>query len=57
MVELEDKSLLKPMLFVDEMISYLKNKNIKFNYISENDALKYLKSNNNYYRAYYNSTI
>ena len=49
MVELEDKSLLKPMLFVDEMISYLKNKNIKFNYISENDALKYLKSNNNYY--------
>ena len=40
MVELEDKSLLKPMLFVDEMISYLKNKNIKFNYISENDALK-----------------
>ena len=49
MVELEDKSLLKPMLFVDEMISYLKNKNIKFNYISESDALKYLKSNNNYY--------
>ena len=49
MVELEDKSRLKPMLFVDEMISYLKNKNIKFNYISENDALKYLKSNNNYY--------
>ena len=29
--------------------SDLKNKNIKFNYISENDALKYLKSNNNYY--------
>ena len=49
MVELEDKSHLKPMLCVDEMISYLKNKNIKFEYISESDALKYLKDNNNYY--------
>lgn len=50
MVELKNNyKELKPMLCVNEMISYLKNKNIKFNYISESDALKYLKDNNNYY--------
>ena len=50
MVEVQNNSKnLKPMLCVNEMISYLKNKNIKFEYISESDALKYLKDNNNYY--------
>ena len=50
MVELKNNyKELKPMLCVNEMISYLKNKNIKFEYISESDALKYLKDNNNYY--------
>ena len=50
MVELKNNyKELKPMLCVYEMISYLKNKNIKFEYISESDALKYLKDNNNYY--------
>ena len=50
MVELKNNyKELKPMLCVNEMISYLKNKNIKFDYISESDALKYLKDNNNYY--------
>ena len=50
MVEVQNNSKnLKPMLCFNEMISYLKNKNIKFEYISESDALKYLKDNNNYY--------
>ena len=50
MVELKNNyKELKLMLCVNEMISYLKNKNIKFGYISESDALKYLKDNNNYY--------
>ena len=50
MVELKNNyKELKLMLCVNEMISYLKNKNIKFEYISESDALKYLKDNNNYY--------
>ena len=50
MVEVQNNSKnLKPMLCVNEMIFYLKNKNIKFEYISESDALKYLKDNNNYY--------
>ena len=50
MVELKNNyKELKPVLCVNEMISYLKNKNIKFEYISESDALKYLKDNNNYY--------
>ncbi len=50
MVELKNNyKELKLMLCVNEMISYLKNKNIKFGYISESDALRYLKDNNNYY--------
>lgn len=40
---------LKPMMHIDEMVSYLKLKNIKFEKISEKDALKYLRQNNNYY--------
>ena len=31
------------------MIDELKNENIKFNEISEKEALNYLKQNNNYY--------
>lgn len=33
------------------MIEYLKNKNIKFNFICEHDAEEYLKKNNNYYNV------
>ena len=40
---------LKPMLKITEMVPYLKNKNIKFELISEQEAEKYLKDNNNYY--------
>lgn len=37
------------MMKISEMIPYLKQKNIKFKYCSENDAEKYLRENNNYY--------
>lgn len=37
---------LKPMLKITEMVPYLKNKNIKFELISEQEAEKYLKDKN-----------
>ena len=37
------KTELRPMMRVSEMIPYLKKKNIKFDYISEKDAIRYLK--------------
>lgn len=37
---------LKPMLKITEMVQYLKNKNIKFELISEQEAEKYLKDKN-----------
>ena len=40
---------LRPMMKISEMIPYLKNKNIKFEKISEIEAEKYLRDNNNYY--------
>lgn len=39
------------MLKVNQMTEYLKDKNIKFNYISEENAEIYLKYNNNYYNV------
>jgi len=47
------------MLKVNEMVSYLKLKNIKFKKISERAAKKYLKNNNNYYNitAYKNNFV
>ena len=39
----------KRMLHINEMVEYLKNKNIKFEKMQENDAEEYLRSNNNYY--------
>ena len=40
---------LRPMMKISDMFLYLKNKNIKFEYCSEQDAETYLKENNNYY--------
>ena len=40
---------LRPMMKISEMVSYLKTKNIKFELISEENAEKYLRDNNNYY--------
>lgn len=44
-------SSLRPMMNISEMVPYLKQKNIKFDLISENDAETYLKCNNNYYNV------
>ena len=40
---------LRPMMQISEMVPYLKNKNIKFDLIKEDEAEKYLRNNNNYY--------
>ena len=45
----EQASLLRTMMNISEIVPYLKNKNIKFELISEEEAEKYLKYNNNYY--------
>jgi len=42
---------LRPMMKISEMVQYLKNKNVKFDLISEDDAETYLKYNNNYYNV------
>ena len=44
-------SSLRTMMNISEMIPYSKRKNIKFNFISEEDAEIYLKYNNNYYNV------
>ncbi len=42
---------LRKMMRIDEMVPYLKTKNIKFNIMSELEAEKYLRNNNNYYNV------
>ena len=42
---------LRPMMNISEMVPYLKQKNIKFDLISEEDVEAYLKYNNNYYNV------
>lgn len=51
------KAVLRPMMRISEMVPYLKNKNIKFDLISEEESEEYLRSNNNYYNitAYKNN--
>lgn len=48
---------LRPMMKISEMVPYLKEKNIKFEKMNEEDAEKYLRDNNNYYNltAYKNN--
>lgn len=48
---------LRPMMKITEMVTYLKNKNIKFELMTEKEAEKYLRANNNYYNltAYKNN--
>ena len=48
---LEKHGKLKPMMRISEMVPYLKEKNIKFEIISEEEASKYLSDNNNYYNV------
>ena len=47
----ENLSSLRSMMNISEMVPYLKQKNIKFNLISEDDVEAYLKYNNNYYNV------
>ena len=50
MIEIkENVAGLRPMMKINELIPYLKSKNIKFEKISEDEAEKYLRYNNNYY--------
>ena len=49
MDDMINQNELKPMLKVSEMVTYLKNKNIKFELITDVEAEKYLRDNNNYY--------
>lgn len=42
---------LRTMMKINEMIPYLKTKNIKFNIISEESAERYLRDNNNYFNV------
>ena len=44
MTETDEKiSELRPMMRIDELVPYLKSKNIKFEKISEKDAEEYLR--------------
>lgn len=47
------------MMKIVDLVPYLKKKNIKFEKCSENDAIKYLTENNNYYNvtAYKNNFV
>lgn len=40
------------MMSIDDMIISLKAKNIKFNYINEDEAKNYLMFNNSYYNVF-----
>ena len=50
---------IKSMMKIVELVPYMKEKNIKFEKCSENDAIKYLTENNNYYNviAYKNNFV
>ena len=50
-VTTETNQYLRPMMKISEMVPYLKEKNIKFEKMSEKDAEKYLRYNNNYYNV------
>lgn len=47
----ETNQYLRPMMKISEMVPYLKEENIKFEKMSEKDAEKYLRYNNNYYNV------
>lgn len=47
---MENSAHNRPQLTVQEQIEHLKNKGVKFDLCSEEDALEYLKNNNNYFK-------
>ena len=48
---MQENNNLKPMLNIDGLINNLKEKNIKFNKMTEEEVKLYLKTNNNYYNV------
>ncbi len=52
MLELLERT--KPQLTPEEQVEHLRKKGVKFNYLSESEAVEYLSKNNNYFklRAY-----
>lgn len=50
-IEKNDQEKLKTMLKISEIVNHMKSKNIKFNYMNENDVKRYLTENNNYYNV------
>lgn len=54
-----NETILRPMMKISEMVPYLKQKKIKFEKVTEEDAEQYLRDNNNYYNvtAYKNNFI
>ena len=52
MMDKADETIeLRPMMKISDLVPYLKQKDIKFEKISESDAEKYLRDNNNYYNV------
>lgn len=51
MIERYKAIVLRPMMKINDMVAYLKNKNIKFECCGEKDAEIYLRENNNYYNV------
>ena len=50
MIESEEKIIeLRHMMKINEMVPYLKKKNIKFDIFLKKKVKKYLRNNNNYY--------
>ena len=47
---MDGQSTVKPKLSSKEQIEHLKSKGIKFSFISEEEAEKYLEENSNYYK-------
>ena len=41
----------KPMKSVQELVEHMKSKGITFNIVSQEDAVRYMEDNNNYFRV------
>ena len=48
---MRENNNLKPVLNIDKLINNLKEKNIKFNKMTEQEVKQYLKTNNNYFNV------
>lgn len=48
---MKEKRTLEPMMHIEEMIPHLKQKNIKFQKVNEQNAERFLRESNNYYNV------